>query len=111
MPVQSLSGDGALGDHILGPCVQGSGVWNVAAWTHVAGVCQQVLDDEDIDAIDWLLRPPALTPFTYLWDITASTAAYEVTDVLSSRRRSPRRPSIISSTACLRGGGERIQAH
>lgn len=62
-------GRGSLVD--LGPGF----VWYGTVWPHVAGVSQQFLDNEDIDASDWLIRPPDLIPFTYIWDIAASTAA------------------------------------
>lgn len=36
---------------------------------HLAGVCQRLLDNEDIDAIDRPNHPPDLTPVKDLWDI------------------------------------------
>ncbi|KAI4880234.1 hypothetical protein NFI96_010275 [Prochilodus magdalenae] len=39
------------------------------AGPHVAGVCQQFLQDEGIEAMDWLARSPDLTPIEHIWDI------------------------------------------
>uniref|UniRef100_A0A803J6K9 Tc1-like transposase DDE domain-containing protein n=1 Tax=Xenopus tropicalis TaxID=8364 RepID=A0A803J6K9_XENTR len=36
---------------------------------HVAGVCQQFLQDEGIDAMDWPTRSPDLNPTDHIWDI------------------------------------------
>ncbi|KAL0159155.1 hypothetical protein M9458_047231, partial [Cirrhinus mrigala] len=36
---------------------------------HVTGVCQQFLQDEGIDAMDWTARSPDLNPIEQIWDI------------------------------------------
>lgn len=39
-----------------------------SARPHVVGVCQQFLQDEGIDAMDWPARSPDLSPIQHNWD-------------------------------------------
>ena len=41
---------------------------------HVAGVCQQFLQEEGIDAMDWPARPPHLNPNAHSWDIISRSS-------------------------------------
>ncbi|XP_069813910.1 testis-specific gene 13 protein [Dendropsophus ebraccatus] len=39
------------------------------ARSHVAGVCQQFLQDEGVEAIDWPVCSPDLNPNEHIWDV------------------------------------------
>ncbi|CAJ0936768.1 unnamed protein product [Ranitomeya imitator] len=77
---------------------------------HVAGVCQQFLQDEGIEAMDWSARSPVLNPIKHIWDIISHTihqrhvapqTVQELVDALVQVwRRSLRRPAAASSGAC-----------
>ena len=54
-------------------------------------MCQQVLRDEGIDAIDWPTQPPDLNPIELIWDImsrsihqhhVAPQTVHDLTDAL-----------------------------
>ncbi|KAI3365747.1 hypothetical protein L3Q82_000757 [Scortum barcoo] len=44
---------------------------------HVAGVCQQFLQDEGIDAMDWPARSPDLNPIEHIWDIMSRSIHHQ----------------------------------
>uniref|UniRef100_A0A8C7V9S8 Transposase Tc1-like domain-containing protein n=1 Tax=Oncorhynchus mykiss TaxID=8022 RepID=A0A8C7V9S8_ONCMY len=74
---------------------------------HVAGVCQQFLQEEGIDAMDWPARSPHLNPIEHIWYIMSRSIHQRHRlsrswRMLQSRsgRRSLRRPSATSSGAC-----------
>ena len=74
-------------DEILRPLVRqyagavGSGflLMQDNARPHVAGVCQQLLQEEGIDAMDWPARSPDLNPIEHIWDIMSRSIHHHCT--------------------------------
>ncbi|KAL0159510.1 hypothetical protein M9458_043235 [Cirrhinus mrigala] len=80
---------------------------------HVAGVCQQFLQDEGIDAMDWPARSPDLNPIEHIWDIMSRSihqrhlAPQTVQELVDALVQETIRHLIRSMSRCCR---EVIQA-
>ena len=49
----------------------------------MTGVCQQFLQEEGIDAMDWPVRSPDLNPIEHIWDIMSRSIAPQTVQELA----------------------------